>query len=158
MRVLLSSAAVLFLLTGCGPGPSPQKTAEPVKQVEKKKPSDESRRFAKANLIRTEVVSEPVWGKPFMPGGTVALYRKGAATHEMFVTKLPAATDAAFLLLDWKKALSDAKLVPSFGGYFGSDNGTPVFVFSKGEWLAGIRGLKQSDADLQARILAAQLN
>jgi hypothetical protein len=103
-------------------------------------------------------MSDPLWGKAFMPGGTVAEYQKGSAKHEMFVAKLPTSTDAAFLLLDWKKVMPDAKLVPSFGGYFGSDDGTPVFVFSKGEWLAGIRGLQQKDADMQARLLAAQLN
>jgi hypothetical protein len=76
----------------------------------------------------------------------------------MFVARLANPTDAAIKLLDWKRAMSDAKLVPSFGGYFGTDGSTPVFVFSKGEWLAGIRGLDEKGADAQARLLAAQLN
>jgi hypothetical protein len=157
MRVFPISAAVL-ILAGCGSAPPPQKTAEPAKAVERKTPPDESRRFPKANLTRTEVVIDPVWGKPFMPGGTVAEYQKGSAKYQMFVAKLPSASEAAFLLLDWKKAMPDAKLVPSFGGYFGHDSGTPVFVFPKGEWLAGIRGLNEKDSNLQARYLAAQLN
>ena len=76
----------------------------------------------------------------------------------MFVSKLPNPTDAAIRLLDWKRAMSDAKLVPSFGGYSGKDGDNLVFVFAKGDWLAGIRGLNERDADAQARLLAAQLN
>jgi hypothetical protein len=76
----------------------------------------------------------------------------------MFVGKLPGSGDAALLLPDWSKALTDSTLVPSFGGYFGMDSGRPVFVFAKGSWIAGIAGLPQKDADLLARTLAAQLN
>lgn len=97
-------------------------------------------------------------GKPFMPGGTLAHYKKGAKEYEMFVAKLPSATDAAIILPDWRKALTDAKLVPSFGGYFGQDAGRPIFVFTKGPWIAGVVGLQEKEADQQARLLAAQLN
>ena len=65
---------------------------------------------------------------------------------------------AAFLLLDWKKALTGAHLLPSFGGYFGQDAGKPVFVFTKGAWIAGVVGLPEKDADREARGLAARLN
>ncbi|HLJ13920.1 MAG TPA: hypothetical protein VKV15_05440 [Bryobacteraceae bacterium] len=95
--------------------------------------------------------------KPFMPGGTIARYKKGKTEYEMFVAKLPSATDAAILLPDWNKALTGSKLVPSFGGYFGDDGGRPVFVFAKGAWIAGIAGLPEKQADAQARILAAEL-
>ena len=88
-------------------------------------------RFSSANLVETKVVDKELMGKPFMPGGTLARYKKGKKEYEMFVAKLPTATDAAILLPDWRKALTDSKLVPSFGGYFGLDAGRPVFVFSK---------------------------
>ena len=97
-------------------------------------------------------------GKAFMPGGTVADYKKGAMEYQMFVARTPSPTDAAILLLDWKNALAGAKLVPSFGGYFGTDGGKPVFVFPKGSWIAGIVGLPEKQADAQARLLAAQLD
>jgi len=71
---------------------------------------------------------------------------------------LPNPQDAAFLLLDWNKALAGAKLVPSFGGYFGQDAGRPVFVFAKGAWIAGVAGLPEKDADMAARTLAAHLD
>jgi hypothetical protein len=103
------------------------------------------------------VVRDHIWGKPFMPGGTVAQYRKGKVGYEMFVARMPNANEAAIGLNDWRKVLSEAKLVPSFGGYFGTDEARPVFIFPKGEWLAGIRGLNLKEADAQARMLAAQL-
>jgi hypothetical protein len=119
---------------------------------------DESRRFPQADLIATKHIDPHVMGKSFMPAGTVANYKKGKITYDMFLAKLPSPDAAAFLLLDWKKALAAAHLVPSFGGYFGQDGGRPVFVFSKGAWIAGIAGLAEKDADVQARALAARLN
>ena len=122
---------------------------------------DESRRFPTANLVDTKLVDKQLLGKPFMPGGTLASYKKGKTAYNMFVAKLPSAAEASFLLLDWKKVLADAHFVPSFGGYFGHDGndaGRPVFVFSKGAWIAGVVGLPEKDADLQARALAARLN
>ena len=64
---------------------------------------------------------------------------------------------AAFLLPDWRKALTNPKLVPSFGGYFGEEAGRPLFVFAKGAWNAGVAGLAEKQADAQARLLAAEL-
>jgi hypothetical protein len=154
MRLVLAALAVL--LSSCGSQPKP--AAEPTKQAEAPKPSDESQRFATANLVETKVVDKELMGKPFMPGGTLARYKKGKKEYEMFVAKLPTATDAAILLPDWRKALTDSKLVPSFGGYFGQDAGRPVFVFAKGAWIAGIAGLPEKEADMEARTLAAHLD
>jgi hypothetical protein len=153
MRYLTIACAVLFL-AGCGR--EGRESAADMKEAEipRPLPADESRRFPKQGLVETSVTADPIWGRPFMPGGTTARYKQ----HEAFVARAPTATDAAFLLLDWKKTLDNAKLVPSFGGYFGKDGETPVFVFTKGEWIAGIRGLNEKQADLQARTLAAQLN
>ncbi|MCC6343090.1 MAG: hypothetical protein IT166_12880 [Bryobacterales bacterium] len=154
MRILLAPA--LFLLLGaCGPAPRP---APPSKPAEPPKPADESRRFPKDNLVETKVVGSALLGKPFMPGGTLARYRKGTREFVMFAGKLPSPTDAALLLLDWKKSLTGAKLVPSFGGYFGMDDKRPLFVFPKGNWIAGVAGLPEKEADLQARALASRLN
>jgi hypothetical protein len=150
--------AIALIPGACGCNPAPERRAEAPRRAERPAPVDESRRFPKANLTGTEVVRDNIWGKPFMPGGTVARYRKGAAEYEMFIARMPNATDAAISLIDWKKDMADAKLVPSFGGYLGTESGRAVFVFPKGEWLAGIRGLKEKEADAQARILAAQLN
>ncbi len=157
MRVaLLVILSVAVTLVSCGSesttGPAPAKKAEAPK------PADESQRFPKANLTGSEVVDNHLLGKTFMPGGTLAHYKKGKLEYEMFVARLPSADDASFLLLDWKKALGDSKLIASFGGYFGQDAGRPLFVFAKGAWIAGVVGLDEKQADAQARLLAAQLN
>jgi len=158
MRVsdlLVIAAAGLLVCCGSQPKSTPP---ESPKKIEAPKPADESRRFPTANLVKTEVVDTNLLAKAFMPGGTLAHYKKGSKEYEMFVAKLPTSTDSAILLPDWRKALTDSKLEPSFGGYFGSDGGRPVFVFAKGPWIAGIAGLPEKEADAQARLLAANLN
>jgi len=156
MRLALLVACFGVLLISCGPEPK-SSPAGPAK-VEDRKPADESRRFPKVNLVDTEVVAKNIMGKSFMPGGTLSHYQKGAMSYSMFLAKLPTATDAALLLLDWNKALTGARLIPSFGGYFGRDAAVPVFVFSKGAWIAGVAGLPEKEADRQARTLAAHLD
>jgi hypothetical protein len=158
MRILaIIVAGASILISSCGSPPKPA-ASEPVKQAQAPKPSDESQRFSTANLVDTKVVDKELLGKPFMPGGTLARYKKGKKEYEMFVAKLPTATDAAILLPDWRKALTDSKLVPSFGGYFGRDAGRPVFVFTKNAWIAGIVGLPEKEADAEARSLAVHLD
>ncbi len=150
---MLFLAGLVALWTACGPDSNP--AAPPVaEKVVKAKPADDSRLFPKANLVETKVVDDQILGKAFMPGGTVAHYKKGAVEYDMFVAK---SSDAPMLLPDWSKALTDAKLVPSFGGFYGKDGGRPVFVFAKGSWIAGVVGLPEKDADPEARVLAARL-
>jgi hypothetical protein len=151
-------AALVVLLSSCDSNPAPATKAEPPRQVETPKPSDESRRFPKTNLVDTVVVEKQLLGKPFMPGGTLAQYKKGHTDFDMFIAKTASPTDAALILPDWRKALPDSKFVPSFGGYFGHDDGRPIFVFTKGAWIAGIAGLPQKDADAEARKLANALD
>jgi hypothetical protein len=157
MRIrVIFVAAFAVLISSCGSQPKPA-PSDPTRKVEAPKPADESDRFATANLVGTKVVDKELLGKPFMPGGTLAQYKKRKKEYEMFVAKLPTSTDAAILLLDWKKTLADSKLIPSFGGYFGQDSGRPVFVFSKGTWIAGVAGLPEKEADVKARTLASHL-
>ena len=156
MRIPFVVLPALALLASCGSEPNPPPSA-PVKKAEAPKPADESRRFPTAGLVETKIVDKELLGKPFMPGGTLARYKKGKTEYEMFVARLPSALDAAILLPDWSKLLAGSKLVPTFGGYFGQDAGRPVFVFAKGAWIAGIVGLPEKEADLLARTLAGQL-
>jgi hypothetical protein len=156
ISVLLLAVCATFL-TSCGSEPKVEAPAAP-KSVEPPKPADESRHFPKTNLGETKVVGNHLLGKVFMPGGTMAHYKRGKTEYDMFLAKLGSPLDSAILLPDWDKALVGSKLVPSFGGYFGLDAGRPVFVFSKGAWIAGIVGLPQKEADAEARTLAGQLN
>jgi hypothetical protein len=121
------------------------------------KPKDESARFPTKNRVETKVVDRELMGKKFMPGGTIARYKTPKGEYTMFVAQARSAADAPLVLLDWKKAMPDAKLVPSFGGYFGKDGAIPVFVFTKGPWIVGVAGLPQAQADAEARTLAARL-
>jgi hypothetical protein len=166
MRTILMVVAVTALVS-CGPDPKPASSA-PASKPEVPKPSDESRRFPKTNLVETKVIDRELMGKSFMPGGTLAHYKKGKQEYDLFVARVADANAAALLLPDWRKALTDAKLIPSFGGYFGTDAGRPVFVFSKGGvshgsggaggWIAGVAGLSEKAADAEARVLAAHLD
>lgn len=157
MRIFAAPAVIFCVaLAACSSAPKPP--AAPEQKAEAPKPSDESRRFPTAGLVDTKVVEPHLMGKPFMPGGTVAHYKKGKTEYDMFVAQFPTANDAAIALLDWSKTLSGSKLVASFGGYFGDDQGRPVFVFSKGSWIAGSAGLNEKEADRQARLLAAALD
>ena len=158
MRIPYPAAAVFgALLVSCGSEPK-RARAEPAAQAAAPKPLDESRRFPLTDLVHTELAEKQLMGKPFMPGGTLAHYKKGKKEYSMFVARLPSPSDAAFLLLNWNKTLTGSHLVPSFGGYFGHDGGQPVFVFSKGNWIAGVAGLPEKEADAAARTLAAHLN
>jgi len=150
-----SVAALVVLLSSCDSKPP---VPEQPKAVATPRPVDESRRFPKTNLVDTIVVEKQLLGKPFMPGGTLGQYKKGKAEFDMFVAKTASPTDAALILPDWKRALADSKFVPSFGGYYGHDAGRPVFVFTKGAWIAGVAGLPEKDADAEARKLAKALD
>ena len=149
----LSILACASFLVSCGSAPAPK----PAPVAESPTPHDESSSLPTANLTGTRVVNKQLMGKSFMPGGTVGRYKKGKVEYEMFLAKLPSALDAAILLPDWRKALTGARLIPSFGGYFGTDDGRPMFVFTKGAWIAGVAGLSEKEADQQARVLAAPL-
>lgn len=157
MRVpVVAVAALAIVLAACSSeSPAPAaKSAAPAAP----RPADESRHLPKINLVESKVVDSALLGKSFMPGGTLAHYKNGKTEYDMFVARLASATDAAILLPDWSAALADSKLEPAFGGYFGMDGGRPVFVFTKGVWIAGIAGLPEKDADREARILAAMLD
>lgn len=147
-------AGCVSVCISCGPEQKPAAVAPTTVPVVK--PADESRRFPKAELTETRVVDNHAMGKNFLPGGTIGSYRKGE--YELFLVKMADAQSAAIALLDWKKELAEAKLIPAFGGYFGKDAGRPVFVFTKGAWVAGVAGLKEKDADAKARLLASQIS
>jgi hypothetical protein len=152
-------AAAAVLLTACSSSSDHPDTVAPQKKaVDAPKPPDESRYLPRTNQVSTEVVADHLLGKAYMPGGTLGHYKNGKAEYEMFIRKLATPLDAALLLPEWQKELKGSKLVPAFGAYTGDDAGRPIFVFTKGAWIAGIAGLNEKQADLPARALATQLN
>lgn len=155
----LAVAGLALLLAACGSSPDSANAVSQQKKVAvPPKPPDESRYLPRTNQVDTEVIADHLLGKSFMPGGTLGHYKDGKREYEMFVRKLASPLDAAILLADWQKALTNSKLVPAFGAYAGDDAGKPVFVFTKGAWIAGIAGLNEKQADLPARSLATLLN
>jgi hypothetical protein len=139
-------------------GPSPEKAAAPVaKTPVHAPPQDFSTKFPLAGQTRIQLVPDHLLGKDFMPGGNLADYQTAAGEYQMFLLKMADAQKAAFLLLDWKTAMPQAKYLASMGGYFGTDQGKPVYVFAKGPFVAGFVGLSEEKADPEARRLAAKL-
>src|SRR5258708_748848 len=114
-------AILAALLAGCEATPPPKKAEAP-------KPPDESRYLPQTNLVESKVVDDHLLAKPFMPGGTIGHYKKGKTEYAIFFRKWADPEAPAILLPDWRKALAGAQVIPSFGGYFGDDNGRPVFV------------------------------
>lgn len=155
-RALLLGAATL-LLTSCGSEPKPAAQTE-VQPAEPAKPRDETRRFPLDGQVDTKLVADHLLAKGFMPGGTMAHYKTAGKEYDLLVAQFPTATDAAIALANLEAALKDPHLIPSFGGYFGSDAGRPIFVFPKDTWIGGVIGLPEKEATVQASILAAHLN
>lgn len=157
MTKRLLVAATAAWLAGCSSESKPPAKTE-VTAEEPAKPADETRRFPAADQVSTQVVNNHIMNKAFMPGGTIAHYKKGSTEYDLFVAQFPTSTDAAIALANWDGALQGAKLVATFGGYFGTDGGRPAFVFPKDKWVAGVIGLPQAEADAVARVLASRLN
>ena len=155
----LAVAALAALLAACSSSTDPSR-AVPKQSTAPAlpKPPDESRYLPRPDQVNTEVIPDHLLGKSFMPGGTLGHYRNGKQEYEMFVRKLASPLDAAVFLPDWQKGLKDSKLIPAFGAYMGDDGGRPVFVFTKGAWIAGIAGLNEKQVDRPARSLAVLLN
>jgi hypothetical protein len=118
---------------------------------------DASALLPKENVVAVKVVNKELLDKSFMPGGTVARYRRGQVEYEIFLGELPTATDSAIVLAHWDQALRNPKVVQSLDAYYGVDAGRPIYVFAKGRWVAGITGLSEKEADQQARMLAERL-
>ena len=145
----------VFMCGGCS-GPSTDvRSVAPAAVVEP--PPDQSQHFPQTGLMKMERIPEHLLGKKFMPGGNLAAYKRGKLEYQQFLGKMPDADHAAFLLLDWNKALKGAKYLAHMGGYYGLDGERPVYVFAKGSWIAGIVGLPEDKADMIAREFAARL-
>lgn len=157
MRIAIPFLCFLTLIGCTSSTEQKPKTVETLKSVAAPKPTDESRRFPQANLVSSEVVESQLLGKAFMPGGTIARYKKGKTEYQMFVARAADASAAAVILGEWRSALANPQFVASFGGYFGGEAPAQVFVFTKGEWIAGVVGLDREQADAAARPLAVRL-
>jgi hypothetical protein len=152
MRWALFAAVVL--LAGCGASEKKAAAPPPPQPVK-----DDRLLLLAAHQTSAKVVPDHLLGKVALPGGTIGDYHDGGKKYQLFVIETATAQDAAFLLLDFKPLLTDPAYIAFMGGYFGPDatNGTPIWVFAKGKYLAGVVGLPRDPADALAREFAARL-
>lgn len=154
MRTVVALIGLAVLSSCGGDAPAPSKSTEPA-PVAKAKPPVEPLLFPQSNRLSTEVADAPLFGNPALPAGNVAHYKSGKREYDLFHIRTKTPLEAAVLLAEYKGKLTDSKVVPAFGGFFGQDGTTPVFVFVKNEYLLGVRGLFEKDADGVAREFAA---
>ena len=162
MRALWAIA--VLILAGCGSTPEPSaKTAEappataPAPVTANAPVKDLTGLLPSAGRVGAKVVPDHILDEPKLPGGTLGEYAVGSKQYQLFIVESDNAQNAALMLLDMKGALQSPEYLPNFGGYFGTHGTQPVFVFAKLQYLAGVAGLSQKDAEPIARILAARL-
>lgn len=158
MRTIIALIPAAFLLAGCGAEAPKQEAAKAVSPAASKMPDPEDRRFPAEGRGEVTQTAEPLYGKKFLSGGNVAKYKRGAKEFELFLIKASNPSAPASMMFEYKGSLAGAKFIAHFGGYAGKDGDTEVFLFTKGNWLAGIRGLPQAEADLIARDFASRLD
>lgn len=150
---IIAVSLALAGLTGCSTAPKPvEAPKKPVVKI-----LEEPKNFPTEGLDKIEVAQEHVLGRDFLPGGNVAHYKDAKKPYDVFTIKEASPDGAALLLLAYKKKMADAEFVPHFGGYFGTDAGQPVFVFTKMRYVIGVVGLPKADADMKAREIAARV-
>jgi len=146
-----------FAFSCSGPAPEPPKPGSTVKPTSHQPPKDLAAKLLTPGQIKVQLVSDHLLDKDFMPGGNLAEYKTEAGNYRVFLMEAADARAAAFMLLDWKNVMPDAKYIAHMGGYFGMDQGKPTYIFSKGPYLTGIVDLPEEKADAEARRLAARL-
>ena len=157
MRALLIAVAVVLAGCGSSPAPAPEKAAPKAALATRIVVAQNLSRFLpEENRTRAVVMPGPLLGNKVLPPGTVGDYA-GATPYQLFIVETESPQEAAILLLDWKGTLANADYDAGFGGYFGTDQGKPVFAFAKGKYLAGEYGLDHKAADPIARVFAAAI-
>lgn len=150
---LLTLFPLLLCVSSCSspaPQPEPQAAVAP-------KPVDLGHYLPEEGRVKAEIVADHLLGKDFLPGGNLVTYEEAGKRYQIFLFQAKNPDAAGFAVFDLRKALTDGKQVPHFGGCFGMDGETPVFAFPKGRYVAGYVGLPEAEADAKARALAARL-
>lgn len=118
---------------------------------------DLSRYMPRDNRVTAALTEANLFGNENLPRATWAEYRKGAKTYQQFLFKAQNTGMAAVYLGHTKDAMASAKFVAGFGGYYGEIEGKPVFVFVKNEYVTGLVGLSQEEADAEGRVIAVRI-
>ncbi len=142
-------------LTACSSAPEKKAEGSPPAPPPVK---DDTALLLTANRTSAKVVPDHLLGIQALPGGTIGDYEAAEKKYQLFVIESDTAQDAALLLLDAKGAMTDATYISYMGGYSGTIEQGPLYVFAKTRFFAGVVGLPEAKADPIARELAAQLN
>jgi hypothetical protein len=118
------------------------------------KPTDLTAKFPAVGRTRMQLVADHLLGKDYLLGGNIADYNTDSGVYQMFLIKEKDATKAENLLLSWKATHSEAIYLLCMGGYYEPDNGTPVYMFVKGVYVAGVVGLDANGAGIESRRFA----
>ena len=109
------------------------------------------------DLTNARVVPDHLLDIPKLPGGTLGDYQAHGKKYQLFIIETASNQDAALLLLEMKNVLASPEYISYMGGYYGKEAAGPIYAFAKLQYLAGVVGLAQHDADPIARQLAARL-
>ncbi len=154
----LGVVLLFSILLACGqapeaPKPEAAQTAEPAPPP----PRDQSYRFPKEGLVSTSIAADHILGKDFLPPGNVAEYSVNGKTYSLFLINETGEERATMSAFDIKGHLTDATFIADFGGYAGTLDGEPWFIFPRKSVVAGIVGLPQEEAHEVGRMFAGQL-
>ncbi len=154
---------LVFLLfagtMGCGTTAEKTTDRTPPAPVKLTHPEQEdlSRYMPRENRVRAALTETNLFGNEALPRATLADYKKGPKSYQQFLFKTQSTGMAAVYLGHTKDAMTDAKFVAGFGGYFGQIDSKPVFVFVKNEYVTGLVGLSREDADAEGRLIAVRI-
>jgi hypothetical protein len=152
----IGAALLLSILLACGQTPVPEAAQAP-EPAPPPPPRDQSYRFPKEGLVSTSIAADHILGKDFLPPGNVAEYSRGGKTYTLFLISAEGEEKATMLAFDIKGQLTEPAFIADFGGYFGTLDGEPWFIFPRRRVVAGIVGLPQEEAHEAGRVFAGQL-
>ena len=151
---------LLFSLTlvtiSCGPSPKPE-VSKPPSLPELPRAIAEDVRFPSLNRKSIAVVEAPMLGLPYLAAGNLAQYVASAKQYKLLLIHCRTAQQAGSYLFDIKNQMKDPKFVASYGGYFSETSAGGLFVFAKGNYIAGISGLSEDEAIQTGKEFAARI-
>jgi len=160
-RILWMAAVfTVLLLAGCGETkttPANEGADGQPRKLSHPKQEDLQRFMPRENRQSVTLLEGNLFGDENLPAATVAEYRKGSKQYEQFLFKAQNTAMAGVYLGYCKDAMSNAKFIAGFGGYYGEIDGKPVFAFVKNEYVTGLVGLTQEEADAEGRLIAARI-
>jgi hypothetical protein len=159
MKTALTGVALLALV-GCSSAPETPATPPPAAKTEPAPVPNHTSLFDDAGKISASVVPDHILGMQTLPGGSFAEYGVKGTKYQEFIVDTSSNSQAADELVDMKHEMAKdpaPEYLPHIGGYFGTYQGKPLYVFAKLHYLAGVVGLPQDKADPLAIKLAANL-